>query len=120
MDNNRGENAIRHPVTGRKNYYGSGSIWSAQWAATLFSILQTLGLWGINPRQWLTRYLQACADDGGKAPRNIEPFLPWSMDETRRAELIQPYPPRPPRHHLPNGSPFTIAHESSLLWSRFQ
>jgi transposase len=41
MDNNRGENSIRNPVTGRKNYYGSGSIWSAQLAATLFSILQT-------------------------------------------------------------------------------
>jgi hypothetical protein len=26
-------------------------------AATLFSILQTLVLWGINPRHWLTCYL---------------------------------------------------------------
>jgi transposase len=96
MDNNRGENSIRNPVTGRKNYYGSGSIWSAELAATLFSILQTLVLWGINPRHWLTRYLHACADNGGKAPRNIEPFLPWSIDETRRAELIRPYPPQAP------------------------
>ena len=96
MDNNRGENSIRNPVTGRKNYYGSGSIWSAQFAATLFSILQTLVLWGINPRHWLTHYLHACADNGGKAPRNIEPFLPWSIDEARRAELIRPYPPHAP------------------------
>ena len=43
MDNNPGEQSIRHPVTGRKNYYGLGSRWSAQLAATLFSILQTLG-----------------------------------------------------------------------------
>jgi len=97
MDNNRGENVIRNPVTGRKNYYGSGSIWSAELAAMLFSILQTLELWGINPRHWLTLYLQACADNGGKAPQNIEPFLPWSMDEARRAELARPDPPHAPR-----------------------
>ena len=96
LDNNRGENAIRNPVTGRKNYYGSASIWSALLAATLFSILQTLALWGINTRHWLTLYLQACADNGGKAPRDIEPFLPWSMDEARRAALSRPCPPRAP------------------------
>jgi transposase len=96
LDNNRGENSIRNPVTGRKNYYGSGSLWSAQLAATLFSILQTLVLWGINPRHWLTLYLQACAENGGKAPGHIEAFLPWSMDEKRRAALIRPYPPQAP------------------------
>jgi transposase len=96
MDNNWAENTIRTPVTGRKNYYGSGSIWSAQLAAMLFSILQTLVLWGINPRHWLIRYLQACAENGGKAPRNIDSFLPWSMDEARRTELTRPYPPSTP------------------------
>ena len=54
MDNNRAENTLRTPVSGRKNYCGSGSIWSAQLAAMLFAILQTLALWGINPRHWLT------------------------------------------------------------------
>ncbi len=93
MDNNRAENSIRNPVTGRKNYYGSGSIWSAELAATLFSILQTLVLWGINPRHWLTLYLQACAEHGGQAPRTIEPFLPWAMDPERRAALSRPHPP---------------------------
>jgi transposase len=105
MDNNRAENAIRTPVNGRKNDYGSGSIWSAQLAATLFSILQTLGLWGINPRHWLTRYLKACAENGGKAPRRLEPFLPWSMNEDTRAVLRQPYasqaPPAPPLESVP-------------------
>ena len=96
MDNNRAENTIRTPVNGRKNYYGSGSIWSAQLAAMLFSILQTWVLWGINPRHWLTRYLDACAEHGGSAPQDIDPFLPWSMDETRRAALSRPYPCRAP------------------------
>ena len=117
MDNNRGENTIRTPVNGRKNYYGSGSLWSAQLAATLFSILQTLVLWGINPRRWLTLYLQAYADNGGKAPPCIDPFLPWSMDEQRRAQLTRPTHPMRLLQHLPMRSPLTIAHEPSLLWS---
>jgi len=96
MDNNRAENTIRTPVNGRKNYYGSGSIWSAQLAATLFAILQTLGLWGINPRHWLTCYLSACAENGASPPADIDPFLPWAMDETRRAALARPYPCRAP------------------------
>jgi len=96
LDNNRAENSLRTPVTGRKNYYGSGSLWSAQLAATAFSVLQTLGLWGLNTRHWLTLYLNACADNGGQPPRDLDPFLPWRMDEPRRAELSRPYPCRGP------------------------
>ena len=96
MDNNRAENTIRTPVNGRKNYYGSGSIWSAQLAAMLFAILQTLALWGINPRHWLMLYLTACAEHGGRAPQRIDPFLPWSMQEARRAALSRPSPSRAP------------------------
>ena len=92
LDNNLAENTLRGPVTGRKNYYGSGSLWSAQLAAALFSILQTLGLWGINPRHWLSAYLAACAENGGKAPQVIDSFLPWNMDEARSAELSAPLP----------------------------
>ncbi len=90
MDNNRAENTIRTPVNGRKNYYGSGSLWSAELAATVFSILQTLALWGLNPRHWLIDYLTACAEQGGNAPRDLDPFLPWSMDAARRAALSRP------------------------------
>ena len=96
MDNNLGENSIRTPVNGRKNYYGSGSICSAQLAAMLFAILQTLVLWGINPRHWLTRYLTACAQNGASAPQDIAAFLPWAMDARRQAELSRPSPSRVP------------------------
>jgi transposase len=90
LDNNLAENTIRGPVNGRKNYYGSGSLWSAQLAAALFSILKTLALWGINPRHWLSVYLGACADNGGKAPTDITPYLPWEMNQARRNELSHP------------------------------
>ncbi len=105
MDNNRGENAIRTPVNGRKNYYGSGSLWSAELAATLFAILQTLALWGLNPRHWLSDYLTTCAKQGGRPPQDLDPFLPWSMDAARRAALRRPYraqaPPAAPAEPIP-------------------
>jgi transposase len=90
MDNNKGENSLRNPATGRKNYYGSGAVWSANLAAVLFSILQTVILWGLNPRHWLQVFLTACAENGGLAPADLTPFLPWTMDEARRHELKQP------------------------------
>jgi transposase len=94
LDNNVAENTIRGPVTGRKNYYGSGSLWSATLAATVFSIIKTLGLWDINARHWLSAYLTTCAENGGKPPADISPWLPWSMDQARRDELARPPPTR--------------------------
>ncbi len=96
MDNNLGENSLRGPVTGRKNYYGSGSILSAQLAAMLFSILQTLGLWGINLRQWLTDYLTACAENGGRAPEDLAPYLPWFNPRLLPTKASQPIHSRAP------------------------
>jgi transposase len=87
MDNNRSERLLRGPALGRKNYYGSGALWSGQLAAALFSILATLGLWKINPRLWLHWYLQSRAEAGGEAPKNIEEFLPWNLSQEMRAKL---------------------------------
>ena len=92
MDNNSAERAIRNPVIGRKNYYGSGSIWSAELAAMMFSQLQTIELWKLNPRYWLQAYLTACAELGGIAPADLTPFLPWCMNEDRRQQLAKPPP----------------------------
>lgn len=68
MDNNTAERDMRGPVIGRKNFYGSGALWSGILAATIYSLFATLNLYGINPRVWLTAYLQACANNGAKAP----------------------------------------------------
>jgi transposase len=87
LDNNLSERRLRGPALGRKNYYGSGALWSGQLAATLFSILATLRLWQINPRLWLSWYLQSCAEAGSRAPTDIECFLPWNWSEERRAQL---------------------------------
>jgi transposase len=86
MDNNTAERSERGPVVGRKNYYGSGSVWSGRLAAMLFSLFQTLCLWGLNPRPWLTAYLEACAAAGGRAVEDAEQFLPWNLSpEQKRA-----------------------------------
>ncbi len=81
MDNNIAENAVRTPCVGRKNYYGSGSVWSGKFSAQMYSILMTLKYSQINPHVWLTSYLERCAENGNRAPKDITGFLPWSMSE---------------------------------------
>jgi transposase len=95
MDNNTAERVQRGPVVGRKNYYGSGAVWAGQLAAMMFSLFQTLSLWDINPRLWLTAYLEACAAAGGKAPPDRDSYLPWNLNEARRHEWS--LPPQPAR-----------------------
>ena len=92
MDNNSAERILRNPVVGRKNYYGSGSVWSAHLAARMFSVLQTVLLWGLNPHHWLSAFLHACAENGGKSPTDLSAFLPWQMAPERREELARPVP----------------------------
>jgi transposase len=79
MDNNAVERTLRGPVVGRKNYSGSGSLWSGWLAAMLFSLLETVERWDLNPRLWLTGYLEACAAAGGQAPTDATGFLPWRL-----------------------------------------
>jgi transposase len=87
MDNNASERRARGPAVARKNFYGSGSLWSGQLTAAAFSIFATLSLWQLNPRRWLTWYFEHCAMAGGKVPEDIEPFLPWNLDAGKRSEL---------------------------------
>jgi transposase len=90
MDNNASERAGRGPAVARKNFYGSGSLWSGRLAAAMFSLLATLAHWKLNPRRWLTWYLENCAAAGGRAPEDIQPFLPWNLSDDRRLALGAP------------------------------
>jgi len=92
MDNNASERAGRGPALARKNFYGSGSLWSGRLAVAMFSLLATLAHWKLNPRRWLTWYLESCAAAGGKAPEDIEPFLPWNLSDERREALAMRTP----------------------------
>jgi len=104
MDNNVAERDARLAVVGRKNFYGSGAQWSGQLAATMYSVLQTVKLWQLNARTWLGAYLQACADNGNRAPPDINAFLPWAMDAARLAAM---------RACPPRARPFTEGFDSS-------
>jgi transposase len=96
MDNNRSERCARGPAVGRKNYYGSGALWSGRLAAMLFSIFATLKLWQINPRLWLTWYLESCAAAAGQTPKDIEPFLPWNLTPEMHTQLCMTTTERKP------------------------
>ncbi|MFZ0160559.1 MAG: IS66 family transposase, partial [Kineosporiaceae bacterium] len=66
LDNNVSERALRTPVVGRKNYYGSHAEWSAHLAARVWTITATAERHGLEPLTYLTDYLTACAEAGGK------------------------------------------------------
>jgi transposase len=100
MDNNTAERDMRGPVVGRKNFFGSGALWSGQLAATLYSLFATLKLHDINARTWMLAYLQACADNGGQAPKDLSSFLPWSMDEAR-LQVMRTSVPMAPKNAAP-------------------
>jgi transposase len=80
LDNNTAERALRGPVVGRKNYYGSGSVISAQLASRVFTITATAARAGLNPLAHLHAYLDECARAGGTAPTGdaLTRFLPWA------------------------------------------
>ena len=90
LDNNTAERAHRGPVIGRKNFYGSGSLWSGRLAAMLFSLFQTVRLWGMDVRRWLNAYLTACAQSRGQPPPDLQNYLPWNMTAVRRQQWSLP------------------------------
>jgi transposase len=90
MDNNASERTLRIAALCRKNYYGSGCEWSGKLAVSMFSIVATLKKHRLNPRKWLTAYLQACAEAGGKAPGDVDKWLPWNLSAQQKKDMGQP------------------------------
>lgn len=91
MDNNAAERALRNPVVGRKNYYGSGSAWSGHFAAKMFTIFQTWLFNRLDPNKLLQEFLDRCAQSRGQPPP-LEDFLPWCMSPDRRQQFLLPLP----------------------------
>jgi transposase len=82
LDNNSAERALRTPVIGRKNHYGSHAEWAAHLAAQVWTITATAERNHREPLAYLTEYLNACADAGSQAPEGqaLQQFLPWTPD----------------------------------------
>ncbi len=90
MDNNLGERQLRDAVIGRRLSFGSDSKIGAHLTALMYSVIGTLNLNGIDVLRWLDAWLTACAENGGRPPDDLAPWLPWSMEPARRRELTAP------------------------------
>ena len=90
MDNNFAERTIRAPAIGRRLSFGSGSEDGARFTARMYSVVGTLKINGIDVLRWLKAWLTACANNAGKPPHDLSPWLPWSMSEERRREFTAP------------------------------
>ena len=100
LDNNSAERALRTPVIGRKNSYGSHAEWAAHLAARVWTITATAERNHREPLTYLTEYLNACAATGGKAPEGpaLDRFLPWIPDpsDTTGSRDHDPHKINPP------------------------
>ena len=76
IDNNAAERALRAIALGRKNYLFLGSDAGGERAATMYSLLGTIKLNGMNPETYLRHVLSVIAD----YPVNcIDELLPWNL-----------------------------------------
>jgi transposase len=75
LDNNPAERALRGVAIGRKNYLFAGSDAGGRRAATMYSLIETAKLNGINPQHYLADVLARIADHPA---RKIADLLPWN------------------------------------------
>ncbi len=71
LDNNATERAIRGPVVGRKNHYGSKSRRGTEVAAILYTLLETAKLHDVDPTKYLVEAVRAADRD--------EVLFPWQI-----------------------------------------
>lgn len=90
MDNNTAERELRGLAVGRKNYYGSGAKWSAEFTGKIYSFFKTYELWKLDSAKVLYSFLLACSENGGKPPEDLTNFLPWEMSEERKTYFREP------------------------------
>jgi transposase len=71
LDNNATERGIRGPVVGRKNHYGSKSRRGTEVAATLYTLIETAKLHGVNPVAFLL--------EAARAAERGQALMPWEL-----------------------------------------
>jgi transposase len=65
LDNNAAERALRGPVVGRKNHYGSRSLRGTEVAAVFYTLCETARLVGVDPHAYLLRAVYAAINQPG-------------------------------------------------------
>ena len=76
-DNNIAENAMRGIALGRKNYLFCGSDTGGDRAASIYTLVQTAKLNGVNPEAYLKDILTKIAD--GHHINRIDELTPWRV-----------------------------------------
>ena len=86
IDNNAAERALRAVAIGRKNYLFMGADSGGQRAASLYSLIGTAKLSGLDPAFYLRTVLATIAEH----PINrIEQLLPWNIAASLQADSSQ-------------------------------
>jgi transposase len=78
VDNNIAENAMRCVALGRKNYLFAGSNAGGDRAASIYTLLQTAKLNGVNPEAYLRDTLTKIAD--GHPINKVDELVPWRTE----------------------------------------
>ncbi len=78
IDNNAAERALRAVALGRKNYLFAGSDAGGHRAASLYSLIGTAKLNGLNPHAYLRSVLERITEH---SINRIDAFLPWNLTE---------------------------------------
>ena len=74
--NNAAERAIRPLAIGRKNWTFAGSDSGGERAATIYTIIETAKLNGLDPEAYLRHLITRIADHPAK---RIDELLPWNI-----------------------------------------
>jgi hypothetical protein len=75
LDNNPAERALRCVAIGRKNYLFAGSDAGGRRAASMYSLIESAKLNGLNPQLYITDLLARIADHPA---RHVADLLPWN------------------------------------------
>ncbi len=85
-DNNIAENAMRKIALGCRNYLFAGSDSGGERAASIYTLVMTARLNGLNPEAYLKELLTKIAE--GHTINRIDELMPWRMTPT-----AEPQPP---------------------------
>jgi len=85
----------------------------------MLSVLQTVRVWGLNPRPWLRAFFDAGVAHGGKTPPDRSAFLPGQMTDARKPQLAQSLSvPRPPWDSWPPARDTAVVANTSACLRR--
>src|SRR5207253_2714221 len=85
MDNGPAENAIRPVAVGRKNWLFSSTIEGAEATATLYSVIETAKVHGLDPYIYLRIVIERLATPA--TLEEVEALLPWNIAKLQAASL---------------------------------